>query len=353
MNDDSAARPTGPTLQCRGTFIDVVERPTSAARSHSDPVEHQPHGLEASQAQQSYVEFLQERTLISFAPFAGSSSRAASGSRSEGQVKDSSDSCGVYQNDFNLEMSWTSAPVRQEVARCSQGLPLSLSEAPAYDGPTPWPSAYESSPVTLCLSSHLQCSGTRSSSEVPSLDIPAVGTTCNYGSLGHPDLCARPCNFYSRGMCANANSCGYCHMQHSQPLKIHKRQLQLLASLGTDERLVLCLPIMRQRAEELGFGEQAAQFFQLVELRLETLRALHGSKTSLDRPAPESDPNYPSMLDSLARTSFRELVRFGMGFGCAPHEEQKSDPWVLVLQDGLAALRTRVYPELVEASAER
>ncbi|OLP99402.1 hypothetical protein AK812_SmicGene18034 [Symbiodinium microadriaticum] len=39
----------------------------------------------------------------------------------------------------------------------------------------------------------------------------------NRGSRGHPEVCGKPCIFFSLGKCENGDMCGYCHLRHQRP----------------------------------------------------------------------------------------------------------------------------------------
>ena len=59
------------------------------------------------------------------------------------------------------------------------------------------------------------------------------------GSLGHPELCHKPCLFLKYGTCPRGSACGYCHGQHKCKRKKHNVDLQLLGEANT---LALILP---------------------------------------------------------------------------------------------------------------
>ena len=52
------------------------------------------------------------------------------------------------------------------------------------------------------------------------------------GSLGHPEVCRRPCIYFIAGHCENGNTCDYCHMEHIEKTpKLDKRQRALIQGL--------------------------------------------------------------------------------------------------------------------------
>lgn len=71
------------------------------------------------------------------------------------------------------------------------------------------------------------------------------------GSLGHPELCARPCLFFASGNCVNGSECEFCHLPHARvtnlkrDLREHLRQMHPLCAKA------MVLPIIEQRALEI------------------------------------------------------------------------------------------------------
>eukprot|EP00435_Cladocopium_sp_Y103_P027225 s4386_g6.t1 len=75
------------------------------------------------------------------------------------------------------------------------------------------------------------------------------------GSIGHPELCRRPCFYFAKGCCENGANCGYCHLPHGERApKLDKRQ-----------RLVL---------QHYMAGAAIGEILQLWERRLATLQPL-------------------------------------------------------------------------------
>ncbi|CAE7206660.1 unnamed protein product [Symbiodinium microadriaticum] len=75
-------------------------------------------------------------------------------------------------------------------------------------------------------------------------------STCNPGSTGHPELCARPCVYIAKGGACN-ESCQFCHMAHEQAhLKLDQRARRLLRSLDAGQKLQLLLEVVQQRAQQ-------------------------------------------------------------------------------------------------------
>ena len=72
----------------------------------------------------------------------------------------------------------------------------------------------------------------------------------NKGSFGHPELCHKPCQFFSIGQCEMGRSCGYCHMPRTRPpVMMERKGRERLAMLPPDRLLDIFLPILFERAE--------------------------------------------------------------------------------------------------------
>eukprot|EP00439_Symbiodinium_sp_Y106_P052559 s5291_g7.t1 len=53
-----------------------------------------------------------------------------------------------------------------------------------------------------------------------SLDRRVAELLPSHGSLGHPEVCRRPCIYFLAGHCENGNACAYCHLPHMDPRRI-------------------------------------------------------------------------------------------------------------------------------------
>lgn len=95
----------------------------------------------------------------------------------------------------------------------------------------------------------------------------------NPGSLGHPEMCTRPCLFFAAGQCQNRESCEFCHLPHNRrPTHLDKRNRELLKSFSSEEKLATILPILSEKLQKYCNNPAA---FQLL-LQLETLSANSG-----------------------------------------------------------------------------
>lgn len=97
----------------------------------------------------------------------------------------------------------------------------------------------------------------------------------NPGSMGHPELCPRPCLYFARGNCSQGMNCDFCHLAHSKrPSHLDKRNRDLLKSAHFVEVAALTVPLIRDRAKRLNFDPEALQILAQME---QCLVAFQGS----------------------------------------------------------------------------
>ena len=74
------------------------------------------------------------------------------------------------------------------------------------------------------------------------------------GSLGHPEVCHRPCMHFLEGLCHHGSACTFCHLPHPEKRsKFDKKQRQLLKNLSYEEFLVHTLPFIEDCLEKMQF----------------------------------------------------------------------------------------------------
>lgn len=97
--------------------------------------------------------------------------------------------------------------------------------------------------------------GGAGSSEDPqsSAASPATAWCPNDGSLGHPQLCARPCLFFASGACGNGRGCEYCHLSHPQrPPHLERRHRDRLQQMSRPRAKSLIVPIVLRNVREFA-----------------------------------------------------------------------------------------------------
>eukprot|EP00931_Biecheleriopsis_adriatica_P012309 TRINITY_DN113440_c0_g1_i1.p1 TRINITY_DN113440_c0_g1~~TRINITY_DN113440_c0_g1_i1.p1 ORF type:complete len:592 (+),score=93.54 TRINITY_DN113440_c0_g1_i1:45-1778(+) len=132
-----------------------------------------------------------------------------------------------------------------------------------------------------------------------STDLPT-----NPGSLGHPEMCNRPCLFFAQGTCQNPASCQFCHVPHTRrPTHLDKRNRELFRSLSHSEQLMTILPIVRERVKSL-FNDDP-KLCQLVE----EAEALSGLDPSLEAQSESSrHRGEKSLMSTLRAGTLRSLL---------------------------------------------
>jgi len=70
----------------------------------------------------------------------------------------------------------------------------------------------------------------------------------NVGSLGHPELCKRPCLYFSKGACMNGTSCTFCHLPHPRRTPhLDKMNRQFMQAMPFEEYTSLILLVIREK----------------------------------------------------------------------------------------------------------
>ncbi|CAJ1431954.1 unnamed protein product [Effrenium voratum] len=77
-------------------------------------------------------------------------------------------------------------------------------------------------------------------------EAPEKEAAVSFGSLGHPELCFKPCLFMTKGGCPKGGECKFCHLPH-QPAKLNSRMRETLNGLCQAEILALVLPYLRAK----------------------------------------------------------------------------------------------------------
>ncbi|CAL1125721.1 unnamed protein product [Cladocopium goreaui] len=91
----------------------------------------------------------------------------------------------------------------------------------------------------------------------------------NPGSVGHPELCRRPCIYFAAGQCRNSADCNFCHLSHAhRSATLDKNQRKMIKELSKHEFLSLLLRCLRNKAAQGQFEEEADEVLTLFEERL-------------------------------------------------------------------------------------
>eukprot|EP00928_Gymnodinium_smaydae_P083407 TRINITY_DN6663_c0_g3_i1.p1 TRINITY_DN6663_c0_g3~~TRINITY_DN6663_c0_g3_i1.p1 ORF type:complete len:525 (-),score=77.00 TRINITY_DN6663_c0_g3_i1:345-1877(-) len=80
------------------------------------------------------------------------------------------------------------------------------------------------------------------------------------GSVGHPELCARPCAFVASGRCERGFSCDFCHMPHERrAVHLDKKGRDALKRMTHEERVAAILPVVRTKLIHMQLDEGLLQ----------------------------------------------------------------------------------------------
>jgi len=137
----------------------------------------------------------------------------------------------------------------------------------AVEAAAPEPSANEVVADALLRAKVNECGDTQPSSRV-------VLQSCNPGSLGHPELCQRPCLYCGpgepSGVCGNGNDCDFCHLPHpKRPVHLDKRHREILKKLPPDQVTSWILQILWERIEEIGLlTQEVRDRLRLIEMAM-------------------------------------------------------------------------------------
>eukprot|EP00928_Gymnodinium_smaydae_P033649 TRINITY_DN24042_c0_g1_i1.p1 TRINITY_DN24042_c0_g1~~TRINITY_DN24042_c0_g1_i1.p1 ORF type:complete len:536 (-),score=75.50 TRINITY_DN24042_c0_g1_i1:15-1622(-) len=122
--------------------------------------------------------------------------------------------------------------------------------------------------------------------EVPATELQSNNGMPSRGNIGHPELCARPCIYASRGDCVNGDACGFCHMPHvKRAVHLDKKGRDLLKRMTFEERLQTILPAVRYKVGELKLGDECVEAIDeiLASLPPQSDELLKGHRRAMHR----------------------------------------------------------------------
>mmetsp|Transcript_35494 Transcript_35494/g.66110 ORF Transcript_35494/g.66110 Transcript_35494/m.66110 type:complete len:250 (-) Transcript_35494:76-825(-) len=102
------------------------------------------------------------------------------------------------------------------------------------------------------------------------IHIPSIQG--NYGSLGHPYVCMRPCVYQLKaGGCHLGAGCRNCHMLH-HPInrKLDKFHRDVLKRTNLADRLSIVIPLLRRRSAKEGLAPEFAKLILMLQRELES-----------------------------------------------------------------------------------
>eukprot|EP00445_Apocalathium_hangoei_P005546 CAMPEP_0203855834 /NCGR_PEP_ID=MMETSP0359-20131031/9847_1 /ASSEMBLY_ACC=CAM_ASM_000338 /TAXON_ID=268821 /ORGANISM="Scrippsiella Hangoei, Strain SHTV-5" /LENGTH=596 /DNA_ID=CAMNT_0050772401 /DNA_START=1 /DNA_END=1791 /DNA_ORIENTATION=- len=111
----------------------------------------------------------------------------------------------------------------------------------------------------VASSSHLEA---RRSEDGIAGESPCVN---NRGSIGHPELCPRPCVYFTNGLCQASSQCDFCHLPHpKRAAHLDKRHRDLMKAMPYDQRVRIVLPILCQKALQLDSSPETSRLLDAI-----------------------------------------------------------------------------------------
>ncbi|CAK8986420.1 unnamed protein product [Durusdinium trenchii] len=102
---------------------------------------------------------------------------------------------------------------------------------------------------------------TRTGAHSPSTEMVRLS-----GSIGHPELCRRPCIFWMAGHCQNSAGCSFCHLTHEKKVaKPDKKQRSFLQSLSHREFFGLISHFCHEKATLLNITQEAGEVLKILQ----------------------------------------------------------------------------------------
>lgn len=96
--------------------------------------------------------------------------------------------------------------------------------------------------------------------------VSDFGFHINPGSIGHPELCPRPCLYHMSGKCSNGQRCDFCHMPHDKrPAHLDKRHREMLKEISFADSVSVALPLLREKIATLGLGPPAVLLLDVLQ----------------------------------------------------------------------------------------
>lgn len=88
----------------------------------------------------------------------------------------------------------------------------------------------------------------------------------NDASLGHPEMCKRPCLYFASGRCSNGQACEFCHMPHARrPARLERRHREALLSLPTCVVRGTLLAVARKKLMRFDDSAETSAAFGRLE----------------------------------------------------------------------------------------
>ncbi|CAE7387035.1 Pka-R2, partial [Symbiodinium necroappetens] len=101
----------------------------------------------------------------------------------------------------------------------------------------------------------------------------AWGEEFSVGSVGHPNLCQRPCVHTAAGRrCEAGAGCEFCHLHHSHIMKMDKMQRRMIDEMPKGDFLYLVLQLLQEKARDASIQGTEA-LFDILEKELQSTQS--------------------------------------------------------------------------------
>jgi len=145
--------------------------------------------------------------------------------------------------------------------------------------------------------------GTNSRVEVQA--APTVAAGSNLGSIGHPNLCLRPCLYFAVGNCSNGDACAFCHLDHpKRPAHLDKRHREMLRGMPLQQSAALVLPVLQQKVMAIDSSAETMALLTRIAAECGIPEALGGNGVQL----PKLPREYRMLGAALKAMSLRLLL---------------------------------------------
>eukprot|EP00435_Cladocopium_sp_Y103_P071493 s619_g37.t1 len=181
------------------------------------------------------------------------------------------------------------------------------------------PTSMQSTDISPCLAlselsrAGLEASPVSAAGEEPTAPSPRLSLQLlpSPGTLGHPEVCRRPCMHFQLGHCMNGSACNFCHAAHPEKAaKLDKKQRMLLQTLSNQEFSAMILQYIQQR---LAPASEAAKV--AADDLIECLREKAG------------EASLPTLLEREQKNLQKTFARMNVSnlIGVLTHKFSKSD----------------------------
>ena len=176
--------------------------------------------------------------------------------------------------------------------RAHSALPSLCLESPCVVGQVVHPAvptaAVPADPAVPAVPAAAMSSGPQAQNEAQQAPgIPECPVPVSAGSLGHPELCQRPCVHVAGGrQCEAGETCNYCHRPHRHVSMLDVRQRRIFDKMPKAEFLRLALQLLEDRARTVELrGTEVFAIFGILEdeMRAEISQTPRGPPQALMR----------------------------------------------------------------------